>query len=222
MPSLINCGHSLAHSCLLRTVSTSYGYGLLHKIMTTTTATFLLVISLLQWSRAIEIRQEGLKDFKGITGSKAEIVCQVDNLRDPLEECYFYGPRSEKYSGRVFSNRRKDDDEDARESIQVVIDDRRDECILEIRSLKKEDEGLWECVAYEGRDEASKFAVVRVTDKNAPLQLLLDPDETQLNVQRGRDVQMICPTNHFGSTAAERPICKFIDPEGKGWLIVGK
>ena len=40
--------------------------------------------------------------------------------------------------------------------VQVEIDERRDECILTIKSLRKEHEGPWECVAYEGRDEVGK------------------------------------------------------------------
>ena len=39
------------------------------------------------------------------------------------------------------------------ENVQVEIDDRRDECILTIKNVRKEHEGVWECVAYEGRDE---------------------------------------------------------------------
>ena len=178
-----------------------------------------LIILLPALIHAIDIRQESLTDIQAVSGSRAEIFCEVTDIRDPLEECTWYAPNGDKFKGRQISRRRQSDSDD---NVKVTIDDRRDECILTIESLRQEHEGTWECVAYEGRDEASKFAVIRVTDKTAPLQLLLDPDETQLEVQRGSDVQMICPTNHFGNTASERPVCKFYDPSGKSFLIIGK
>ena len=39
------------------------------------------------------------------------------------------------------------------ENVQVEIDERRDDCILTIKNVRKEHEGAWECVAYEGGDE---------------------------------------------------------------------
>ena len=39
------------------------------------------------------------------------------------------------------------------ENVQVEIDERRDDCILTIKNVRKEHEGVWKCVAYEGRDK---------------------------------------------------------------------
>ena len=43
-----------------------------------------------------------------------------------------------------------------------------------------------------------------------------------LDAERGDDFEIICPTNHKANTPQERPVCKFIDPSGKGWTIVDK
>ena len=50
----------------------------------------------------------------------------------------------------------------------------------------------------------------------------LQPDETELEVQRGDDVQIICPSNHHSNSASERSLCSFISPVGKKYQIVGK
>ena len=111
---------------------------------------------------------------KGVTGTEAEIICEVTDIRDPLEDCDWYSPAGDKYSGQSSRDRRRSDHDN--NDIQVIIDDRRDECILTIKSLRIEDSGPWECVAYDGRDEASRYAIIRVTDKKAPLTLLLGGD----------------------------------------------
>ena len=50
----------------------------------------------------------------------------------------------------------------------------------------------------------------------------LQPDETELEVQRGDDVQIICPSNHHSNLASDRSLCSFISPNGKKYQIVGK
>ena len=190
---------------------------------------------------AIEINEDRLVDVKGVTGSKAEIVCEAFDTRDTIEKCVWYSPNGERYSARnrrrrISNSRRRiedeyedyddrydedDDDQDYRKGdVKVTLDDRRDECTLTINSLRREDSGPWECSVDDGRDEAYKYAMVRVTDKAAPLQLLLDPDDKELDVRRGDDVQIICPTNH--NIPGDRPVCKFIDPKGKIYNIIGK
>jgi len=163
-------------------------------------------------------------DVRGVSGSKVELVCEVGDLRDPLEECEWYSPTQEKYEGQISSSRRRSNSKVSNnENVQVEIDDRRDECILTIKNVRKEHEGVWECVAYEGRDdEANRYAVIRVSDRAEPFQLLLDEDETTIDAERGDDFEIICPTNHKANTPQERPVCKFIDPSGKGWTIVDK
>ena len=106
--------------------------------------------------------------------------------------------------------------------IRVTLDDRRDECILTIESLRSEDKGPWECVVYDGRDEDSRYVIADVTDRNDKFQLLIDQDETQLNVRLGDDVKINCPTNHNSRSASNRPVCKFVSPTGKIYQIIGK
>ena len=74
--------------------------------------------------------------------------------RDDLEDCEWYSPTGEKYEGQISSSRSRSNSKVSdNENVQVQIDDRRDECILTIKNVRKEHEGAWECVAYEGRDE---------------------------------------------------------------------
>jgi len=179
-------------------------------------------------TKAIEIKVDGVNDFKGVTGTTAEVKCEVSDIRDPLEECDWYSPDGKKYSGKVkkkssrrggsFRGRTAEEGSDVNENVKVIVDDGRDECILTIDRVGTEHSGPWECVAYEGRDEASKFVVIRPTELMAQFQLLLDADEKQLEVQRGDDVQIICPTNHYG----DRTLCKFYNPHGKRYVIIGK
>ena len=78
---------------------------------------------------SIQINERNLNDIKAITGSKVEVVCQVDDLRDPLEDCEFYAPNGKRFRSRSRNNRdnrnnrRRDrddieDDEDSRHSGQ--------------------------------------------------------------------------------------------------------
>ena len=180
----------------------------------------LLCLSLSTLCFSIQINEKNLNDIKGIEGAKVEVACQVDDLRDPLEDCDFYGPDGTKYSPRS-RNRDRDDRRRDRENeddrIFVALDDRRDECVLTIDSLRKEDTVPWECVVYDGRDEDSRFVIADVTAKSDKFQLLLDSDETKLNVRLGDDVKITCPTNHNS-----RPVCKFVSPTGKIYQIIGK
>ena len=74
--------------------------------------------------------------------------------RDSLEECKWYSPTQEIYEGQISSSRRRSNSKVSdNENVQVQIDERRDECILTIKNVRKEHEGVWECVAYEGRDD---------------------------------------------------------------------
>ncbi len=78
----------------------------------------LLFVALhLRTRHCIEIRVAS--DVRSVSGSQAEVVCEVNDLNDPLEDCEFYSPDRQ----RVRSN-----DTDLR----VRTDGRRDECILRI------------------------------------------------------------------------------------------
>ena len=103
-----------------------------------------------------------------------------------------------------------------------MVDSRRDECVLIIESLTSKESGPWECVAIDGREEASKYVIINVTEKKERFQLLINPDETDVDVRRGDDVQILCPTNHDSSTPQDRPICRFISPSGKRYDLIGK
>ena len=72
---------------------------------------------------------------------------------------------------------------------------------MKINALESVDEGPWECVAFEGRNEASKFVVIRVTEKSEKLQLLLDQDETELNVRIGDDVSLFYVLLHITTSS---------------------
>jgi hypothetical protein len=61
-----------------------------------------------------------------------------------------------------------------------------------------------------------------VTAKNDKFQLLLDPDEKQLDVTRGDDVKILCPSNQQSNTPLERPVCFIYSPAGKKYNIIGK
>ena len=81
-------------------------------------ASLLAVVPLLtNLAQGIEVRVAS--DVRGVGGSKAEVVCEVNDLDDPLEDCEFYGP-----------DRRKVRDNDT--NLRVIADRRRDECILRI------------------------------------------------------------------------------------------
>ena len=179
----------------------------------------LLISTITTLCLSIQINEKNLNDIKGVAGAKVEVACQVEDLRDPLEDCDFYGPDGTKYSAK---NRNRDRNDRRRnrenqERIYVALDDRRDECVLTIDSLRKEDTGPWECVVYDGRDQDSRFVIADVTAKSDKFQLLLDADETRLNVKLGDDVKITCPTNHNS-----RPVCKFVSPTGKVYQIIGK
>ena len=77
-------------------------------------------------------------------------------------------------------------------------------------------------LAIDGREEASKYVIINVTEKKERFQLLINPDETDVDVRRGDDVQILCPTNHDSSTPQDRPICRFISPSGKRYDLIGK
>ena len=80
-------------------------------------------------------------------------------MRDDLEECDWYSPNEDRFEGEVSSSRRRANSKNSNnaddDNVQVKIDDRRSECILTIKSLRKEHQGVWECTAYEGRDKVS-------------------------------------------------------------------
>ena len=114
-----------------------------------------------------------------MAGAKVEVACQVEDLRDPLEDCDFYGPDGTKYSPKNRNDRRRNREN---ERIFVALDDRRDECVLAIDSLRPEDTGPWECVVYDGRDQDSRFVIADVTAKSDKFQLLLDLEVLQLKI----------------------------------------
>ena len=70
----------------------------------------LLTLSLCATANAIQINERQLNDIKGTSGTKVEVVCQVDDLRDPLEDCDFYAPSGKKYSARLRDDRRDRND----------------------------------------------------------------------------------------------------------------
>ena len=112
--------------------------------------------------------------------------------------CEWFSPNGTRY----------DPDEEI-SGIRVIVDSRRDECVLIFESLSHKDSGPWECVAEDDRgNEASKFIVVSVTNQNEQFQLLVNADETSLDVRRGDDVHILCPTNHRSSTPQQRKITK--------------
>ena len=78
-----------------------------NKIMLTL---LLTLLSLCASVNAIQINERQLNDIKGTSGTKVEVVCQVDDLRDPLEDCDFYAPSGTKYSARSRSDRRDRND----------------------------------------------------------------------------------------------------------------
>ena len=103
------------------------------------------------------------------------------------------------------------------------MDSRRDECVLIIESLKVQDSGPWKCSAEDGRNgEASKFVVIQVTEKIQKFQLLLFPDQTSVDAEKGGDVEIMCPTNHNSNGPQDRPVCSFYAPSGKKYTLIDK
>jgi hypothetical protein len=81
---------------------------------------------------SIEIRLDNFEDIKAVSGAKVTMTCQVDDIRDPLEECDWYSPDGKKYSGKTSggSNDRSDrddrvrldrDNKDLDDSVKVTI-----------------------------------------------------------------------------------------------------
>ena len=50
----------------------------------------ILLFVLISLSCAIEIIARKNDDLNIVDGVEAELICEVEDIRDPLEECYWY------------------------------------------------------------------------------------------------------------------------------------
>ena len=52
--------------------------------------TFILLFVFISLNCAIEIIASKKDDLNTVDGVEAELICEVEDIRDPLEECYWY------------------------------------------------------------------------------------------------------------------------------------
>ena len=50
----------------------------------------ILLFVLISLNCAIEIIARNNDDLNTVDGVEAELICEVEDIRDPLEECYWY------------------------------------------------------------------------------------------------------------------------------------
>lgn len=91
-----------------------------------------------------------LSDANVSVGSKAEIVCLVDGIRNQVraQDCSWISPNGTEFfaSGRNKSEA----------GINVRIDSRRNECILTIENVSNTHSGFWECAVTQGRETVGR------------------------------------------------------------------
>ena len=52
--------------------------------------TFILLFVFISLNYGIEIIASKNDDLNTVDGVEAELICEVEDIRDPLEECYWY------------------------------------------------------------------------------------------------------------------------------------
>lgn len=50
----------------------------------------IFLLTLISLNYAIEIIANKNNDLNTVDGVEAELICEVEDIRDPLEECYWY------------------------------------------------------------------------------------------------------------------------------------